>query len=217
MNGRVHDVTQEQELDGDPIAQLVLWVLEGADESATAAPTTMVLATADGDGAPHARTVVVTAIGGDGLRFHSSRPTTKTDDLAVNPRASGVLHWPALGRQAVVHGSAETLPDEVSDDAFPIRPRPLQLLGWAYEDLAERPVGPDGEQPPGAVEASFAAAAQRDADDAGPLPRPASWTTVELRPHRVELWRAGSDVAPPRRTRYLRADAGGWRSFPVLP
>lgn len=208
------DVTQagpvdDGVLDDDPLAQLASWAGDAAP------PTTMVLATADSDGAPHARTVVVTAITAAGLRFHSSSPTTKTADLAVNPRASAVLHWPLLGRQAVVSGAVRELAAEVSDAAYPTRPRQLQLLGWVYEDLARQPVGPGGEQPPGAVEAAFAAAADRDPST---LPRPESWSTYELSPQRVELWRAGDDLTPPRRTRYLRGPQdGGWRSFPVLP
>lgn len=217
--------------DDDPLALLARWADE-ASAGAAGTPTTMVLATADGDGAPHARTVVVTAVTGAGLRFHSSTPTTKTEDLAVNPRASGVLHWPARGRQVVVTGTARRLPAEVSGAAYPTRPRQLQLLAWAYEHLARRPVGPDGEQPVGAVEAAVAAAAQGDPST---LPVPASWTTFELRPHRVDVWRAGREPGPPSRTRFVRAGGqdegrngspgdgpldvrgGGWRRFPVLP
>ncbi len=200
-----------QALDDDPLALLAAWAQEARAQDA-GAPTTMVLATADADGAPHARTVVVTAVTGAGLRFHSSSPTTKTDDLAANPRASGVLHWPALGRQVVVTGTAHALPAGVSRAAFPTRPRQLQLLAWAYEHLARRP-GPDGEQPAGAVEAAVAAAAEHDP---ATLPVPASWTTLELRPRRIDVWRAGAEPAPPSRTRYVRDDAG-WRCFPVLP
>lgn len=206
MNGGFQDVTPV--LDDDPLALLAAW----AQEAGT--PTTMVLATADADGAPHARTVVVTAVTGDGLRFHSSSPTTKTDDLAANPRASGVLHWPALGRQVVVTGTTLELPAEVSRAAYPTRPRQLQLLAWAYEHLARRPVGPDGEQPAGAVEAAVAAAAEHDP---AALAMPASWTTLQLRPHRVDVWRAGDEPGPPSRTRHVRAAGGGWRRFPVLP
>ncbi len=211
------DVTQgvqrrstDEVLADDPLVQLAAWA---GDAAGLAGPTTMVLATADADAAPHARTVVVTTIGPGGLRFHSSSPTGKTADLAVNPRASGVLHWPALGRQAVVTGAATTLPDDVSDAAYPTRPRQLQLLGWVYEELARSAAGPHGEQAPGAVEASFEAVGLRD--PASPA-RPSTWCTLELSPHQVDLWRAGDDRTPPRRTRYVLAD-GGWRSFPVLP
>ena len=51
----------------------------------------MTLATAGADGVPQARTVLVTAVDADSVRFHSSTPTRKTVDLAANPRVSGVF------------------------------------------------------------------------------------------------------------------------------
>lgn len=196
-------------LAGDPLDALARWV---ADAAAAGLPPTMTFATADADGVPHARTVVVTAIGADGLRFHSSRPTTKTRDLAVNPRVSAVFHWPALGRQVVLQGSAGELDAETSRAAFGSRPRELQLLAWAYEALAPQLRAPDFAVPPGAPEEAFRAA---DADPAS-WTAPPSWTTIRLVPERMDFWRAGTERAPSTKTRFVR-DGAGWRSFPVLP
>lgn len=200
-------------LSGDPLAVLARWA---AEAEAAGLPRTMTLATADAEGVPHARTVLVTAIERGprtgALRFHSSTPTTKTRDLAVNSHASAVFHWPALGRQVVLQGTAAELDAAVSADAFPTRPRQLQLLAWAYEALTPQLQDPDHAVPPGAVERAFAAAAA-DPVSAG---APPSWTTVRLEPERLDFWQAGTVDSPPAKTRFVRA-AGGWRSFPVLP
>jgi pyridoxamine 5'-phosphate oxidase len=45
---------------------------------------------------------------------------------------------------------------------------------------------------------------------------PASWTTIEVVPARMDFWQAGGELTPPARTRFVR-DGDGWRSFPVLP
>jgi pyridoxamine 5'-phosphate oxidase len=177
----------------------------------------MALATAGADGAPQARTVLVTAVDADSLRFHSSTPTRKTVDIAANPRVSAVFHWPALGRQVVLAGTAELLDGDASRVAFPTRPRPLQLVAWAYDELTPGLRGPDHAVAPGAVEAAFAAAEARDPET---LPMPPSWTTVRVVPARMDFWRAGTADTPPARTRFVRESgegAGGWRSFPVLP
>lgn len=185
-------------LTGAPLPILDRWVTE-ADAAGVPLPSTMTLATADAEGFPHARTVVVTQIDRDGLRFHSSTPTTKTEDIAANPCVSAVFHWPALGRQVVLNGTARELPAEVSDAAYPTRPRQLQLVAWAYDDLATQTSAPDGAVERVQIRERFDAAATRD-----PLPRPASWITLELTPWRVDFWQAGTETTPPVKTRFTR-------------
>jgi pyridoxamine 5'-phosphate oxidase len=199
---------------GDPVEALARWV-DDALAAGVPLPSTMTLATAGVDGVPQARTVLVTGIdpGVGVLRFHSSTPTRKTVDLAANPAVSAVFHWPALGRQVVLAGTAGELDAAASRAAFPTRPRSLQLVAWAYEEITPTLAGPDHAVAPGAVERAFAAAAERDP---ATLPMPASWTTIEVVPTRMDFWQAGGELTPPVRTRFVR-DGDGWRSFPVLP
>ncbi len=182
--------------DGDPLDVLARWAAE-----AGGLPAAMTLATADATGAPHARTVLATVVDGAGVRFHSSRPTTKTRDIAANPRVSAVFLWAELGRQVVLHGTAREQDAATSRAAFPTRPRPLQLLAWAYEELpADQPLEP------GAVQRVYDAAA-------GNLEMPPSWTTVQITPDRLDFWQGGT---PPSRTRFVR-NREGWDRYPVLP
>ncbi|WP_345412344.1 pyridoxamine 5'-phosphate oxidase family protein [Pseudonocardia xishanensis] len=185
---------------------LATWLDEAADQPLG---STMTLATA-GPAGPRARTVVVTGIDSAAVRFHSSAPTGKTVDLAADPRASAVFHWPGLGRQAVLTGLLAELPRAVSAEAYPTRPRQLQLVAWVYEDLLPRLSGPDYAIEPGAVEAHFAA------HTAGAQEVPPSWTTLALTPTQIDFWRAGTADTPPARTRFVGSERG-WRSFPVLP
>ena len=192
----------------DPLALLALWVDE-ARAAGWPAPNAMTLATADGTGTPHARTVLVTGIDGTALRFHSSAPTGKTADLAENPRVSGVFLWPLLGRQVVVHGTARELDASVSRAAFGTRPRQLQLIAWAYDELLPELRGPDRAIEAGAVERAVEAVAATTA-------MPPSWTTIEVVPEQIDIWQAGTEHTPPTRTRFV-LDGSDWRSFPVLP
>lgn len=202
-----------QELSGNPLDVLGRWVAEATD-AGLPAPSTMTFATADAAGVPHARTVLVTVIDSESLRFHSSTPTTKTTDLATRPQGSGVFHWPALGRQVVVHGAARELAPAASRAAFGTQPRQLQLVAWAYDDLLPTLSAPDGEVAPGAFRRAFDCAALGDPTHRGV---PESWTTIELVPSRVDVWQAGTDTTPPTRTRFVLGQAGTWRRFPVLP
>jgi pyridoxamine 5'-phosphate oxidase len=186
-----------EELGGDPLDVLARWVAESAQP-------TMTLATADATGTPHARTVLVTAVDATSVRFHSSTPTTKTRDIAVRPRASGVFYWPALGRQVVVAGVATELGAEVSRAAFPTRPLGLRRLAWAYET-----VGVDAALAAGDVERAFAAAGEA-------LDMPPSWTTVRLELDQADFWQVGDDTTPASKTRFTRVD-GAWHHHPALP
>ncbi|HLU57085.1 MAG TPA: pyridoxamine 5'-phosphate oxidase family protein [Pseudonocardia sp.] len=194
-----------EQLSGDPLALLARW-FEAGDHR------TMTFATADADGVPHARTVLVTGVGPAGVRFHSSTPTTKTRDIAANPRATGVFHWPSLGRQVVVEGRAGELDAETSRAGYLAQPRRLQLIAWAYHALLPRLEPPHHAVAPGAVEAAFDAAA---ADPASAEPPP-SWTTILLEPERIDFWQAGTETTTSTKTRFVR-DGDGWRHFPALP
>jgi pyridoxamine 5'-phosphate oxidase len=197
-----------EQLSGDPLAVLARWV---AAAEAAGLPRTMTFATADAEGVPHARTVLVTGID-TGICFHSSTPTTKTRDLAANPRASAVFHWPALERQVVLQGRATELDAATSRTAYPTQARQLQILAWAYEALLPQLQPPDYAVPPGAVEQAFDVAAS----DPASRTAPPSWTTIRLEPDGVDFWQAGTESTPSTKTRFVR-DGDGWRHFPVLP
>jgi pyridoxamine 5'-phosphate oxidase len=198
----VPEVEREDLAGHDPMAVLARWAAEAV--AATWQPT-MTFATADASGTPHARTVLVTAIDAASLRFHSSRPTTKTLDIAVQPRASGVFFWP--GRQVVLHGMASELPVDVSRAAFPSRPLGLRRLAWAYDALGAE--GSDTVLAHGDVEQAFAAAGAA-------MEMPPSWTTIRLVPDRADFWQAGDDDTPAVKTRFIR-NGPAWTSHPALP
>jgi pyridoxamine 5'-phosphate oxidase len=194
-----------EQLSGDPLAVLARWAAEAQQR-------TMTFATADADGVPHARTVLVTRIAPDGVRFHSSTPTTKTRDIAANPRASAVFHWPALERQVVLQGRAVELDAETSREGYRTQARQLQVLAWANQALLPHLQPPDYAVPPGAVEAAFDAAAA----DPASREAPPTWTTIRLEPDRIDFWQAGTETSPSTKTRFVR-DGEAWRQFPVLP
>ncbi|NEE04462.1 pyridoxine/pyridoxamine 5'-phosphate oxidase [Phytoactinopolyspora halotolerans] len=192
----------------NPLHTLANWA-EQAENAGEPSPRTMTFATAGADGIPHARTVLTTVIDDESVHFHSSSPTTKTLNLAENPRCSGVFYWPGLARQVVLDGTARELPDDVSRQAYPTRPPQLQLLAWVYEELNDD--NPITTVDPDEVQRAFYAHARR-----GPLQMPPSWTTVSLAPHRMIFWVSHGPDEPPTRTCFDLTD-GSWRRRHVLP
>src|SRR3978361_1974470 len=85
-------------------------------------PNAMVVATADADGAPAARIVLMKGYDAVGVVFVTSYASAKGAQLAVNPRAALVFPWQALQRQVRVQGDVERVGDTASDGLWDPRP-----------------------------------------------------------------------------------------------
>ena len=206
----------------DPLATLAQWVEEAAQAGAPS-PRTFTFGTVDADGTPHARTVLSTLIDAEHVRFHSSTPTVKTRDLRADGRASGVFFWPEIGRQVVLHGRAVELDEATSRAAYPTRPRQLQLVAWAYDDVLTEAGG--GVIDPDLVSADVPTSAAHVADrvahhgarPAADLPMPPSWTTIAFTPTRVDLWQGVGPEVAALKTRYDKGADGTWTHTEILP
>lgn len=208
-----------------PLDILAEWAND-AEESGLSSPRTFTFTTATTDGLPHARTVLSTAITQQGIRFHSSTPTTKTLDLAANPSACGVFFWPELGRQAIIYGTAQELSAQVSAEAFGTRPRQLQLVALAYEDiftangidtaLPTPSHGVPSSQLPTSAREIAQLYARHDQGGTAQLTRPPSWTTINFTPTRVDLWQGVGPQLAAHKTRFNLSN-NQWASTEILP
>ena len=162
-------------------------------------PNAMVLATADADGAPDARLVLMKGYDAYGIVFVTSYASAKGAQLAANPRAALVFPWHALQRQVRVAGRVERVGDRASDDLWDPRPRGAQLAAVASvqstvvdsrAELEERVRRLDAET------------------GAGPVPRPPVWGGYRVVPEWVEFWQGGADRLHDR-LRFVRAAPGG--------
>jgi pyridoxamine 5'-phosphate oxidase len=192
-------------LDPDPFRQLDAWLRE-AHEAALPLPDSFALATADGDGAPSVRMLLLRGHGPDGLRFYTNRASRKGRDLAANPRGAALFHWPVLERQLRVSGAIQPLDELESAAYFAERPRRSQLSAWASdqgEPIASR----------AALEAAVA-----EADDRFPeqVPLPPEWGGYRLLPERFEFWVSREDRLHDR-VEYLREPDGSWTRRRLQP
>jgi pyridoxamine 5'-phosphate oxidase len=192
-------------LDPDPFRQLDAWLRE-AHEAALPLPDSFALATADGDGAPSVRMLLLHGHGPDGLRFYTNRASRKGRDLAANPRGAALFHWPVLERQLRVSGAIQPLDELESAAYFAERPRRSQLSAWASdqgEPIASR----------AALEAAVA-----EADDRFPeqVPLPPEWGGYRLLPERFEFWVSREDRLHDR-VEYLREPDGSWTRRRLQP
>ena len=91
----------------------------------------MTLATADRQGRPAARIVLLKGIDERGFVFFTNYESRKGRDLAENPQAALAFFWPLLDRQVRVEGRVERTALAESAAYFASRPRGARLGAWA--------------------------------------------------------------------------------------
>src|SRR5882724_7966493 len=81
-------------------------------------PTAMILASADAQGRPSARTVLLKDVDEQGFVFYTNHESRKGRELAVNAHAALVFPWHPLHRQVLVSGAVQRASDAMSDAYF---------------------------------------------------------------------------------------------------
>jgi pyridoxamine 5'-phosphate oxidase len=188
---------REDSVLADPIQQLERWIDE-AQADGVRDWDAMVVATADGEGTPSARVVLLRGVDERGLRFYSSYDSAKGRALDANPRAALVLHWREQGRQVRVTGAVSKLTPEESTAYWRNRPPESRLSAWASrqsEPVVDRH----------ALEAAVDEVRARFGD--GDIPLPPFWGGFLVEPDEVELWQHRDDRLHDR-LRYRKTPQG---------
>src|SRR5215471_12991206 len=105
-----------------------LLMLTGAE---TADVNAMTLATADKEGRPSARVVLLKGVDHRGFIFFTNYDSRKGHELAENPQGALVFYWPNLERQVCIAGTVTKLPVAESEQYFKSRPRGARIAAWA--------------------------------------------------------------------------------------
>lgn len=190
----------------DPLARFQTWLAE-ARAAGLPEPTAMALATADADGSPSVRMVLLKHADEHGFVFYTHLDSPKSLALAARPVAELCFYWNPPGRQVRIHGPVTPVTDAEADAYFASRPFLSRVGAWASEQ----------SQPlPGPLELPkrVAALSLRHAD--GVVPRPPRWSGWRVTPEWIELW----EEKPWRlheRIRHHRAPDGTWTAKPLFP
>jgi pyridoxamine 5'-phosphate oxidase len=189
----------------EPLKQFQRWY-EGAVAAGVVEPEAMALATADADGMPSVRFVLLKGIDDRGVEFFTNYESRKGRELIANPRAALAILWKPLQRQVRLEGPVEVLEPEESDAYFASRSRGSQLGAWASK---QSEVIPDREW----LEARLAAV---DAEYPGDVPRPPHWGGFRLLPTTVEFWEGRPNRLHDREA-FTRGEDGAWVSARLSP
>lgn len=184
----------EHTVDPDPFVEVGRWFDDAVAHGALQ-PEAMTVATADVDGRPSARMVLLRDLDGRGFTFFTNYDSRKGRELAANPYAAIVLHWPEVERQVRATGRIERVSAAESDAYWVTRPHGSQVGAWASRQS-------DVAADRAALEAEVARQEARFGD--GDVPRPDGWGGFRLVPDEIELWQHRDDRLHDR-IRYRRA------------
>lgn len=167
----------------DPIAQFAEWLDAAKNHKAIGEPTAMTLATADKNGIPSARMVLLKEADPRGFVFYTNNESHKGHDIAENKHVALVFYWQPLGRQVRVEGTVEPVSDAEADAYFQSRPRDSRIGAWASKQ--SRPLS-------GKAELLEAVAREGLRFGIGEVSRPPYWHGWRVVPNVIEFWQEGA-------------------------
>ncbi|MDT0464272.1 pyridoxine/pyridoxamine 5'-phosphate oxidase [Streptomyces gibsoniae] len=162
----------------DPLALFTRWFAEAVAAGQTE-PHTMSLATADADGTPDVRVVMLHGADERGWAFATHADSRKGRELAVRPYAALNFYWPVQGRQVRVRGPVTAAPS--AEGQADLHARSTGALAAALTGRQSQVLESAQELARASREAWEQARREPDA----PVP---TWTLYHLRPQEVEFF-----------------------------
>jgi len=169
-------------------------------------PQAMSLATANADGRPSVRTVLLKGVDDGRFVFYTNQLSRKGQELKENPYAALLFYWQGLQQQVHIEGNVESVLDEEADEYWVTRPLESRIGAWAShqsEILDSR--------------AELEARRQQFADKYGEqVPRPPHWSGYRVIPHAIEFWHE-RPFRLHERERYFQRPTGMWDKVLLNP
>ena len=196
----------ENTIENNPTKLFEIW-FNYAIEQNVLEPNAMTLATADLNGNPSARIVLLKDYNERGFVFFTNYNSIKGKQLEQNPNAALVFWWGTLARQIRIEGTVEKVSAEESDAYFNSRPRGNQLGEIVSDQSKTVPSYSYLENP-------FDEISEKYKDRK--VKRPDYWGGYRVKPTLVEFWQ-GRENRLHDRIRFTKANFKKWKVERLAP
>ena len=189
----------------DPFTLFDTWFAD-AKASEPNDPDAMALATADADGHPSARMVLLKGHDERGFVFYTNLDSRKGGELAANPSAALLFHWKSLRRQVRIEGPVSAVSEAEASAYFASRGRTSRIGAWASDQ--SRPL----DRRETFVERVAEVGRRFEGKE---VPRPPRWSGFRVTPKAIEFWEDGEHRLHHRRL--FTRDGDRWSEGLLYP
>ena len=189
----------------DPFTLFDSWFAE-AKATEPNDPDAMALATADADGHPSVRMVLLKGHDPRGFVFYTNLDSRKGGELATNPAAALLFHWKSLRRQVRVEGPVSAVSEVEANAYFASRGRTSRIGAWASDQ--SRPL----DRRETFVERVAEVGRRFEGEE---VPRPPRWSGFRVTPKATEFWEDGEHRLHHRRL--FTRDGDRWSEGLLYP
>jgi pyridoxamine 5'-phosphate oxidase len=191
----------------DPFELFKKWFDEAKNKEIND-PNALALGTANKDGIPSVRMVLLKGFDKNGFVFYTNLNSQKGNEIKENPNATMCFHWKSLLRQIRISGTLNQVNNKVADDYYNSRAYESRIGAWASKQSS---ILKNREELFNNLE-SF----KKKYKDTDNVPRPDHWSGWNLKPTSIEFWLDG-DNRIHERLKYTLSEKNTWTKSLLSP
>ena len=171
-------------------------------------PNALALGTANKEGIPSVRMVLLKGHSEKGFVFYTNLNSQKGNEIKENPNATMCFHWKSLLRQIRIVGTLKQVDDQTADEYYNSRAYDSRIGAWASKQSS---ILNDRNELEIAIE-NF----KKKFNDKTKVPRPNHWSGWNLKPISIEFWLDGENRIH-ERLKYIINPNGKWKKVLLSP
>ena len=183
------------------------WFIE-AKKTEINDPNALALATAEKNGVPSVRMVLLKDFNKKGFIFYTNLNSRKSKEIKSNPNASMCFHWKSLLRQVRITGKLSNVSNADADNYYNSRSYGSKIGAWASSQSS---ILKSRDELINSIE-EFKKKYSNNKD----VPRPKHWSGWNLTPFEIEFWLDGKDRIH-ERLRYTKKVNNEWEKNLLSP